>query len=87
MDPQHHEDCSAVAKDTTMTAVALYTKARAQSQQSRTETKVLQAIALKPLSDIGADNVVGRMPGPLTGESLDRLNMTLQNEKQPSIFD
>ena len=53
-----------------MTAVALGTKARAaqgqgvqlkselaQPQQSRTEAKVLHAIALKPPSEFGADTV------------------------------
>ena len=49
----------------------------AQYQQSRTEAKTqmdsLLLIALKPPSDLGADTVVGRIPGRLTGESLDRL--------------
>ena len=49
----------------------------AQYQQSRTEAKTqmdsLLLIALKPPSDFGADTVVGRIPGRLTGESLDRL--------------
>ena len=57
----------------------------AQSQQSRTEAKTqvdsLSLIALKPPSDFGADTVVGRIPGRLTGESLDRLSMTLQSQK------
>ena len=58
---QRLEDCSTVAKAATATAVAVDTKARAahgtvvqlkneldQYQQSRTEAKVLHAIALKP---------------------------------------
>ena len=64
----------------------------AQSQQSRTEAKTqvdsLSLIALNPPSDFGADTVVGRIPGRLAGESLDRLgnptfSMTLQNQEQP----
>ena len=49
----------------------------AQYQQSRTEVKTeadsLSVITLKPPSEFGADTVVGRIPGRLTGESLDRL--------------
>ena len=65
---QRLEGNSTVAKAATATAVALDTKARvaqgtvvqlkselAQYQQSRTETKVLHAIALKTPSDFGAD--------------------------------
>ena len=63
----------------------------AQSQQSRTEAKTqmnsLLLIALKPPSDFGADTVVDRKPGRLTGESLDRLSMTLQSHKQPIRLD
>ena len=83
---QRLEDYSIVAEAATATAVAVDTKARAaqgtvvqlknelvQSQQSRTEAKVLHAIALKPPSELGADTVVGRIPGRLAGESLDRL--------------
>ena len=68
------------AKAATATAVALDTKARAaqgtvvqlkselaQSQQSRTETKVLHAIAFKTPSDFGADTAAVRMPGRLMG--------------------
>ena len=81
---ERQEEYSAVAKATTMTAVALDTKVRAaqrtvielksaldQSQQSRTEAKTqadyLSLIALKLPSDFGADTVVGRIPGRLTG--------------------
>ena len=39
----------------------------AQSQQSRTEAKVLHAIALKPPSDFGADTAAVRMRGRLMG--------------------
>ena len=83
---QRLEDYSKVAKAATAIAVALDTKACAtqgtvvqlknelvQYQQSRTEAKVLHAIALKPPSELGADTVVGRIPGRLAGESLDRL--------------
>ena len=68
----------------------------AQSQQSRTEavTQVdsLSLTALNPPSDFGADTVVDRIPGRLTGESLDRLgnptfSMTLQNQEQPIRLD
>ena len=63
----------------------------AQSQQSRTEAKTqadyLSLIALKPPSDFGADTVVDRIPGRLTGESLDRLSMTLKSQKQPIRLD
>ena len=68
----------------------------AQSQQSRTEAKTqadsLSLIALKPTSYFGADTVVGRIPGRLIGESLDRLGnptvrMTLQTEEQPIRLD
>ena len=65
------EDNSTVAKATAATAVALDTKARAaqgtvvqlkselaQSQQSRTETKVLHAIALKPSNESGINAVI-----------------------------
>ena len=94
------EGNSTVAKAATATAVALDTKARAaqgtvvqlkselaQSQQSRTEAKVLHAIALKPPSEFGADTVVGRIPGRLAGESLDRLGnptfrLGLQSQEQ-----
>ena len=94
------EDYSEVAKAATAIAVALDTKARAPQgtvvqlkneldhyQQSRTEAKVLHAIALKPPSELGADTVVGRIPGRLAGESLDRLGnptfrMTLQIQEQ-----
>ena len=94
------EDNSTVAKAAMATAVALDTKARAaqgtvvqlkselaQSQQSRTEAKVLHAIALKPPSEFGADTVVVRIPGRLIGESLDRLGsavfrMALQVQEQ-----
>ena len=104
---ERQEDYSAVAKATTVTAVAFDTKARAaqgtvvqlkselaQSQQSRTEAKTqadsLSLNALNPPSDFGADTVVDRIPGRLTGESLDRLgnptfSMTLQT--QSSLFD
>ena len=81
---ERQEDYSAVAKDTTTTAVALDTKASAaqgtviqlkselaQSQRSRTEAKTqmdsLSLIALQPPSDFGADTVVGRIPGRLSG--------------------
>ena len=68
----------------------------AQSQHSRTEAKTqvdsLSLIALNPPSDFGADTVVDRIPGRLTGESLDRLgnptfSMTLQNQEQPIRLD
>ena len=44
-------------------------------------------IALKPPSEFGADTVVGRIPGRLTGESLDRLEspvfrLALQTQEQ-----
>ena len=39
----------------------------AQPQQSRTEAKVLHAIALKTPSDFGADTAAVRMRGRLTG--------------------
>ena len=39
----------------------------AQYQQSRTEAKVLHAIALKTPSDFGADTAAVRMPGRLMG--------------------
>ena len=70
---QRLEGNSTAAKAATATVVALYTKARAQSQQYRTEAKIPHAIALKPPSEFGADTVVGRIPGRLAGESLDRL--------------
>ena len=48
-----------------------------QSQQSRTEAKTradsLSVNTLKPPSEFGTDTVVGRIPGRLAGESLDRL--------------
>ena len=77
---QRLEGNSTVAKAATATAVALDTKARAaqgtvvqlkgelaQYQQSRTETKVLHAIALKTPSDFGADTAAVQMPGRLMG--------------------
>ena len=77
---QRLEGNSTVAKAATATAVALDAKARAaqgtvvqlksdlaQSQQSRTEAKVLHAIALKTPSDFGADTAAVRMPGRLMG--------------------
>ena len=77
---QRLEGNSTVAKAATATAVALDTKARAvqgtvvqlkgelaQYQQSRTEAKVLHAIALKTPSDFGADTAAVRMPGRLVG--------------------
>ena len=84
---QRLEGNSTAALAATATAVALYTKARAQSQQSRTETKVLHAIALKPPNKFGANTVVGRIPGRLAGESLDRLGnstfrLGLQSQEQ-----
>ena len=96
------EDNSTVAKAATATAVALDTKARAepgkvvqlkselaQYQQSRTNAKVLHAIALKSPSEFGADTVVGRVRGRLAGESLDRLGnlahrLSLQSQEQNS---
>ena len=63
----------------------------AQSHQSRIKAKTqadyLSLIALKPPSDFGADTLVGRIPGRLTGESLDRLSITLQSQKQPIRLD
>ena len=62
-----------------------------QSQQSRTEAKTradsLSVITLKPPSEFGTDTVVGRIPGRLAGESLDRLGnptfrMALQVQEQ-----
>ena len=49
--------------------------------------KVLHAIALKSPSEFGADTVVGRIPGRLTRESLDRLanptfRLALQTQEQ-----
>ena len=97
---QRLEDNSTAAKAATATAVALDTKARAaqgtvvqlksefaQHQQSRTEAKVPHAIALKPPSEIGADTVVGRIPGRLAGEWPDRLGnptfrLGLQSQEQ-----
>ena len=94
MDPRHHrasggllcssqgcfDDCSGVGHEGPCK--------RAQTEQSRTEAKTqadyLSLIAFKPPSDFGADTVVGRIPGRLTRESLDRLSMTLQNQKQPT---
>ena len=83
---QRLEDNSTEAKTAAATSVALDTQARAtqrtvvqlkselaQYQQSRTEAKIPHAIALKPPSEFGADTVVGRIPGRLAGESLDRL--------------
>ena len=77
---QRLEGNSTVAKAATATAVPLDTKARAaqgtvvqlkgelaQYKQSRTETKVLHAIALKTPSDFGADTAAVRMPGRLMG--------------------
>ena len=77
---QRLEGNSTVAKAATATAGALDTKARAaqgtvlqlkgelaQYQQSRTEAKVLHAIALKTPSDFGADSAAVRMPGRLMG--------------------
>ena len=68
---QRLEGNSTAAKAATATAVALDTKARAaqgtvvqlkselaQSQQSRTETKVLHAIALKPPNELGINAVM-----------------------------
>ena len=57
----------------------------AQYQQSRTK----HAIALKSPSEFGADTVVGRIPGRLAGESLDRLGnstffLDLQSQEQNS---
>ena len=98
---QRLEGISTAAKAATATAVALDTQARAaqgtvvqlkselaQSQQSRTETKVLHAIALEPPSEFGADTVVGRIPGRLARESLDRLGnstfrLGLQRRAEP----
>ena len=97
---QRLEGNSTAAKAATATAVAFDTKARAtqgtvvqlkselaQYQQSRTEAKVPHAIALKPPSEFGADTVVGRIPGRLAGESLDRLGnptfrLGLQSQEQ-----
>ena len=97
---QRLEGNSTVAKAAAATSVALDTQARAtqrtvvqlkselaQYQQSRTEAKVPHAIALKPLSEFGADTVVGRIPEQLAGESLDRLGNTtfrlgLQRQEQ-----
>ena len=86
---------TAVALDTKVRAaqgtVVQLKSELAQSQQSKTEAKTqadyLSLIALKPPSDFGADTVVGRLPGRLTGESLDRLSMTLQSQKQPIRLD
>ena len=80
MDPRHHqrqEDYSTIAKATTATTVALDTKARAaqgtvvqlksdlaQSQHSRTEAKVLHAIALKSTSEFGSYAVVDWIQWP-----------------------
>ena len=71
---ERQEDYSTAAKAATATAVALDTKARAaqgtvvqlkselaQSQQSRTETKVLHAIALKPPNESGINAVMSWM--------------------------
>ena len=81
--------------------MALDTKARAakgtvvqlksELAQSR-QADSLSLIALNPLSDFGADTLVDRIPGRLTGESLDRLgnptfSMTLQNQEQPIRLD
>ena len=61
------------------------------SQQSRTESKTradsLSVITLKPPSELGDDTLVGRIPGRLARESLDRLGspvfrMTLQIQDQ-----
>ena len=91
---------SAVALDTKARAaqgtVVQLKSELAQSQQSRTEAKTqvdsLSLIVLNPPSDFGADTVVDRIPGRLTGESLDRLgnptfSMTLQNQEQPIRLD
>ena len=77
---QRLEGNSTADKAATATAVALDTNSRvaqgtvvqlkselAQSQQSRTEAKVLHAIALKRPSDFGADTAAVRMPGRLMG--------------------
>ena len=77
---QRLEDYSKVAKAATAIAVALDTKACAAQGtvvQLKNELvqyqQVLHAIALKPPSELGADTVVGRIPGRLAVESLDRL--------------
>ena len=91
-----------VAKAATAIAVKLDTKARAaqgtvvqlknalgQSQQSEAKTRAdsLLVITFKPPSEFGTDTVVGRVPGRLAGESLDRLGnptfrMALQVQEQ-----
>ena len=85
----------AVALDTkaraTQGTVVQLNSELAQSQQCRTEAKTqadsLSVITLKPPSEFGADIVVGRIPGRLAGESLDRLGspvfrLGLQSQEQ-----
>ena len=85
---QRLEGNSTAAKAATATAVALDTKARVaqgtvvqlkselvQYQQSRTEAKVLHAIALKTPSDFGADTAAVQMPGRLMGLQVQEQNV------------
>ena len=62
-----------------------------RSQQSRTEAKTradsLSVITLKPPCELGDDTLVGRIPGRLARESLDRLGslvfrLVLQSQDQ-----
>ena len=94
---QRLEGNSTVAKAATATAVALDTKARAaqgtvvqlkgelaQQQQSRTEAKVLHAIALKTPSDFGADTAAVRMPRRLMGLQVQEQHVRPDNVKSTS---
>ena len=91
---QRLECNSTAAKAATATAVALDTKARAaqgtvvqlkgelaQYQQSRTEAKVLHAIALKTPSDFGADTAAVRMPGRLMGLQVQQQHVRLDKDQ------
>ena len=74
---ERQEDYSAVAKDATTTAVAVGHKGTCSTEKKSPNLNspgpnpglkwILSLIALKPPSDLGADTVVGRIPGRLSG--------------------
>ena len=88
----YYDDCSGVGhKGPCSTENSYSTEERTRListvQDRIQDSSGFSLIALKPPSDFGADTVVGRIPGRLTGESLDRLSMTLQSQKQPIRLD